>query len=397
MSAIKTRPSIPGRRSANDAPQFRDPGYSKCSKATGVPGLRPTAPRRVALRRARDTNNCLTRFLVIALLGLSVAITSRPANAEPVADFYRGKTISLYVGFPPGGGYDIYARVLAAHLGRHLPGQPAILVRNMDGGSGVRAAGYISSVTPQDGTALGMFLDGLTLGKVLGGPGDFDPIRLTWIGRIASTATVAVVWHTAPGQSVADAKTREIIVAASVPGSTSSIIPLALNDLIGTKFKVIRGFQGSPKQSLAMERGEVHAIGAMAWEAIQAGKQEWLTDNKIRILYVHGARRIAELPNDPAVVEFAQTDQARSILRLVSVGPDIGRAIAAEPRIPAERAAALRQAFTRTMADPDFVADMRKRNLDIGPLTGEALQSIVAAAVATPRELIDQVQRYSGP
>ena len=120
-----------------------------------------------------------------------------PALADAVEDFYRGKTISLYVGFPPGGGYDIYARVLASHLGRHIPGQPAILVRNMDGGSGVRAAGYISSVTPQDGTSLGMFLDGITLGKVLGGPGDFDPVKLTWIGRMTSTATVAVVWHTA--------------------------------------------------------------------------------------------------------------------------------------------------------------------------------------------------------
>src|SRR5215218_4874910 len=157
-----------------------------------------------------------------------------PALADAIEDFYRGKTISLYVGFPPAGGYDIYARVLAAHLGRHIPGHPTILVRNMDGGSGVRAAGYISSVTAQDGTSLGMFLDGITLGKVLGGPGDFDPVKLTWIGRIVSTATVAVVWHASAGQSVEDAKSKEIIVAASVPGSASSIIPTALNDLIGT-------------------------------------------------------------------------------------------------------------------------------------------------------------------
>jgi tripartite-type tricarboxylate transporter receptor subunit TctC len=321
----------------------------------------------------------------------------RPALADPVEDFYRGRTISLYVGFPPGGGYDIYARVLAAHLGRHIPGHPTILVRNMDGGSGVRAAGYMSSVTPQDGTSLGMFLDGITLGKVLGGPGDFDPVQLTWIGRIVSTATVAVVWHSSPGQSVEDAKSKEIIVAASVPGSASSIIPLALNDLIGTRFKVIRGFQGSPKQSLAMERGEVHAIGAMAWEAIQAGKQDWLTEKKIRVLYAQGARRIADLPDAPAVVEFAADDKARSILQLVSVGPEIGRSDAAEPRIPPERAAALRRAFMQTMADKDFAADMHKRSLGIEPLTGDELQSIVAAAVATPRGLVEQVKRYIGP
>lgn len=333
---------------------------------------------------------------VFGLCALAL-LAGRPALADPVADFYRGKSIDLYVGFPPGGGYDIYARVLAAHFGRHIPGQPAILVRNMDGGSGVRAAGYLSSVTSQEGTALGMFLDGITLGKVLGGPGDFDPVRLTWVGRIVSTATAAVVWHNAPARSVEDAKSKEIIVAASVPGSTSSIIPLALNDLIGTRFKIIRGFQGSPQQSLAMERGEVHAIGAIAWEAIQTGKPDWLAENKIRVLYVHGTRRIADLPDAPAVAEFAADDRARSILRLVGVGPEIGRAIAAEPRIPPERAAALRRAFMRTMADPDFIADMRKRSLGIEPLTGEELQSIVAAAVATPRALVDQVKRYTGP
>jgi hypothetical protein len=182
----------------------------------------------------------MTEIGRVLLCALTLLATG-PALADPVEDFYRGKTISLYVGFPPGGGYDIYARVLATHLGRHIPGQPAVIVRNMDGGSGVRAAGYISGVTAQDGTSLGMFLDGLTLGKVLGGPGDFDPVKLTWIGRIVSTATVAVVWHTAPAQTIDAAKSHEILVAASVPGSTSSIIPLALNDLIGTRFKVIRG------------------------------------------------------------------------------------------------------------------------------------------------------------
>jgi tripartite-type tricarboxylate transporter receptor subunit TctC len=333
----------------------------------------------------------LSRFATIGVVALS---TLASAVAEPVADFYRDKTISLYVGFPPGGGYDIYARVLAPHLARQIPGQPTIVVKNMTGGSGVRAAGYISAVTPQDGTSLGMFLDALTLGKLLGGPGDFDPVKLTWIGRIVSTATVAVVWHTAPALSVEEAKSRELIVAASVANSSSSIIPHALNSLIGTRFKVIRGFQGSPKQSLAMERGEVHAIGGIAWEAIQASKQQWLTEKKIRILYAHGARRIKGLPNDPAVVEFAVDEKSRRILGLVSVAPDIGRAIVAEPRIPPDRAAALRRAFMATMADRQFVADMRKHKLDIDPMRGEELQNFVATATATPPELVEQVKKH---
>jgi tripartite-type tricarboxylate transporter receptor subunit TctC len=319
-----------------------------------------------------------------------------PAEADAIADFYRGKTISLYVSFPTGGGYDIYGRVLAPHLARHIPGHPAIVVKNMEGGSGVKAASYITTLTPQDGTSLGLFLDTLTLGKVLGGPGDFDPVKLVWIGRIVSTATVSVVWHTAPVQSVEAAKHAEIMIAASVPSNSSSFIPAALNDLVGTRFKIIRGYHGSPPMALAMERGEVHAVGGMSWEAIQTTKLDWLAERKIRILFAQGARRIKELPDDPGLLDFATDERSRRILALLGGGPEIGRAIVAEPGIPPERAAALRRAFTATMADPDFIADMHRRRLNIEPLRGEEVQKIVEAAVATPRELVEHARRYVG-
>jgi tripartite-type tricarboxylate transporter receptor subunit TctC len=332
-------------------------------------------------------------WLCAAALGLGCV---SPAGADAVTDFYRGKTISLYVSFPPGGGYDIYARVLAPHFSRHIPGNPAIAIKNMEGGSGVKAASYISTVTPQDGTSLGLFLDTLTLGKVLGGPGEFDPLKLAWIGRIVSTATVSVVWHTSPVQSIEAAKQKEIVIAASVPSNSSSFIPTALNDLIGTKFKIIRGYHGSPPMALAMERGEVHAIGGMSWEAIQMTKPDWLAERKVRILYAQGAHRIKELPNDPGLLDFAVDEKSRKILGLLGGGPDIGRSIVAEPGIPPERAAALRKAFMATMADPEFVADMRKRNLNVEPLSGEDVQRTVEAAVATPRELVEQAKRYAG-
>ena len=280
-------------------------------------------------------------WLCAAALGLGCV---SPAGADAVTDFYRGKTISLYVSFPPGGGYDIYARVLAPHFSRHIPGNPAIAIKNMEGGSGVKAASYISTVTSQDGTSLGLFLDTLTLGKVLGGPGEFDP----------------------------------------------------LNDLVGTKFKIIRGYHGSPPMALAMERGEVHAIGGMSWEAIQMTKPDWLAERKVRVLYAQGAHRIKELPNDPGLLDFAVDEKSRKILGLLGGGPDIGRSIVAEPGIPPERAAALRKAFMATMADPEFVTDMRKRNLNVEPLSGEDVQRTVEAAVATPRELVEQARRYAG-
>lgn len=326
----------------------------------------------------------------------AVLLAQSAARAEPVADFYRGKTISLYVGFPPGGGYDLYARVFAPHFARHIPGNPQIVIKTMLGGSGIQAAGYMTNVTAQDGTSLGLFLDALTLGKVLGGHGDFDPVKLTWIGRIVSTATVSVVWHTSPVQTIEEAKKRELLMAGTVPSNTSNFIPAALNDLIGTKIKVIMGFRGSPDQALAMLRGETHSIGGMSWEAIQTNHKEWITEKKIRILYAQGAQRIKDLPNDPALLDFATDERSRRILGLLGSGPDIGRSLVAEPGIPPERAAALRQAFMATMQDPDVIAEIKRRNLTLEPVSGEEIQKMVAAYAATPKELVDQAKRYIG-
>src|SRR5260370_13826244 len=291
------------------------------------------------------------------VLACAALIAPTAVRADAVADFYHGKSINLYVSFPPGGGYDIYARMVVPYCTRHIRGNPAIVVKNMEGGSGVKAAGYITTITPQDGTSLGLFLDTLTLGKVLGGPGEFDPVKLTWIGRIVSTATVSVVWHTAPVQTIEEAKHRELLMAGTVASNTSNFIPAALNDLIGTKIKVILGFRGSPDQALAMMRGETKSLGGMSWEAIQTNHQDWLTEKKIRILYAQGAHRIADLPDDPGLLDLAVNERSRQILGLLGSGPDIGRTIVAEPGIPPDRARALRQAFMATMQDPEFVAE----------------------------------------
>jgi tripartite-type tricarboxylate transporter receptor subunit TctC len=338
----------------------------------------------------------LSAKLRLACVGAVMFAAYPSAQADPVADFYKGKTISLYVAFPPGGGYDLYARVVAPHFTRYIPGNPQIVIKNMLGGSGMRAASYMTGITAQDGTSLGLFLDALTLGKVLGGPGEFDPVKLTWIGRIVSTATVSVVWHTSPVQTIEEAKKREILMAGTVPSNTSSFIPLALNDLIGTRIKVIMGFRGSPDQALAMLRGEVNSIGGMSWEAIQTNHQDWLTEKRIKVLYAQGANRIRDLPDSPGLLDFAYDERSRSLLGLLGSGPDIGRALVAEPGIAPERAAALRKAFMATMHDPELIAEIKKRGLDLEPLSGEEVQKMVAASVATPRPLIEQAKRYIG-
>src|SRR5580692_7362247 len=340
----------------------------------------------------RSTVRRLAGACAMVIASAMVIAASAAAAADAVADFYRGKTISLYVGFPPGGGYDLYARVLAPYFTRHIPGNPSIVIKSMLGGSGMKAAGYMSTVTPQDGTALGVFIDALTLGKVLGGPGEFDPVKLVWIGRIVSTATVSVVCHTATEQTIEEAKHRELLMAGTVASNTSSFIPAALNDLIGTKIRVILGFRGSPDQALAMMRGEADSLGGMAWEAIQTNHQDWLTEKKIRVLYAQGAHRIAELPDAPGLLDLAVDERSRQILGLLGSGPDIGRSIVAEPGIPPERADALRRAFMATMQDPGFVAEIAKRHLTLEPLSGEEVQKMVAAFVATPKELVDQAK-----
>ncbi len=334
--------------------------------------------------------------LFAALLALAACASPSRAQSPAPADFYRGKQISLYVSFPPGGGYDVYARLFAPFFTRHIPGNPQILVKNMEGGSGVRAAGFISSVTPQDGLSLGLFLDTLTLGRVLGGPGDFDPNKLVWIGRMNATATVAVVWSTSKVQTIEDAKKNEIVIAGSVPSNSSSFIPTALNDLIGTKFKIILGYQGSPPMALAMERGEVDAIGGMSWEALQLEKRDWLDQKKVRILFTQGAKRYRELPDTPGLLDFATDAKSRVLLGLLGSGPDIGRAFVAEPGIPADRAAALRKAFMEAMADPEWIAEAGKRDLGLDALPGAEVQKIVAGAVATPKDVLDQARKYIG-
>jgi tripartite-type tricarboxylate transporter receptor subunit TctC len=337
----------------------------------------------------------LHQFLRLLCIGIAMSLPcGTTAIADDVADFYRDKTVSIYVGFPPGGGYDIYARVLAPYFARHIPGQPAVVVKNMTGGSGVRAAAYISNVTPQDGTSLGLFLDTTTIGKVLGGPGDFDPAKLVWIGRITSTDSVAMVWHTAPAQSIEEAKRIPITIAVTQPGASTSMIATALNDLVKTKFKIVRGYQGSPPMALAMERGEVDAMGGMSWDAVKTTKQDWLREKKAKVLYTFGARRLKDVPDAPALTELAIDGRSRAILTLLAGGADVGRSLAAEPGIPSARAAALRKALMETLQDPDLLADMRKRKLTVEPLDGAELQKLIAAAVATPPALVQQAKRY---
>lgn len=334
----------------------------------------------------------LRRAVILTLL-LAVAAPV-PAGADAVSDFYKNKTINLYVGFGPGGGYDLYARLIAAHFGKYIPGNPKFVVLNKSGGASQKAASYLANVSAQDGASLGMFLDHMTLGIVLRGKAKFSSDQFVWIGRVTPTTTVAFLWHKAPAKSVKDAIGKRITLAATRATSTSAVIPYALNEFIGTQFKPIVGYRGSAAFALAMERGETDGVGAMGWEALKVLKSDWLRDKKINFLWVTSLKRAKELPDVPAIPEFARNADDRKIFIAIASGTNIGRAVAAEPGIPKDRAAALRKAFMEMVRDPVFIADAKRRKLSVAPLDGESLQRIVADVVATPKPLLNKIRTF---
>ena len=336
---------------------------------------------------------------------------------------YPDHPITLVITSVPGGVTDVVGRALGQELTKAWGQQ--VIVENKGGAAHIIGAEAVAKAVPDGYTLLvgesGTFTVNPTLypkDKLPYDP-DKDFIPITGLVRInqalladralpvANAAELIALAKQKPGQltygtagvgsalhmnmELFDSMAGIKLVAVHYRGSTP-----ALNDLIGTKFKIVRGFPGSPPMALAMERGEVDAIGGMSWEAIQLTKQDWLIEKKAKGLYTHGAQRIKDLPQVPGLIDLAVDDKSRRILGLMGGGPDIGRSLVAEPGIPGERAAALRKAFTETMEDPEFVADMHKRNLGVEPLTGEEVQKIVATAVATPRELVEQAARYAG-
>ena len=334
------------------------------------------------------------RHLAVGLSISAVILVSSAVSGQTAEDFYKGKQISLYVGYPAGGGYDLYARLLAAHYSKHIPGHPIVTVKNMEGGNGVRAAGYMTAVTPQDGLSLGLFGQALALGKLMGGPGDFDPSKFQWVGRIMTGQAFAAAWHTSGVKTVADVKARELITATTATTNDAHFLPRALNELVKTKFKLVTGYQGSSDMLLALERGEVEAVSGIGLEIIQGSRPTWLSENKINILFTFGIGRAKDLPNVPSLVEQGEDKKSQQILTLLGGGADIGRAIAAEPMIPPERLEALRKAFSETMLDPEFVAFAEKGLLSLEPMNGDDLQRVVSSITGSTPEVIEAARKY---
>jgi tripartite-type tricarboxylate transporter receptor subunit TctC len=329
-----------------------------------------------------------TTFVATTFLALT-GLASSTVAADPVADFYRGKSISMVIATAPGGDYDLRARLVSRHIGRHIPGNPTIVPRNMPGGVGIQAMNFMANVAPKDGTSLHAIMQNMSTHQALGGPGvDFDTRKFFWIGNTTDTPNVINSWHTTGIRTVQDVMTRELVVGAPGQATNSVYYPKALNDLAGTKFKIVSGYPGGNDVNLAMERGEVGGRGSNSWASWKATKPDWLREKKIFILVQIALKRNPELADVPTMIELAKTEEDKAVMTFLSADIPISRAYVTTPGVPAERVQALRRAFDATMKDPQFIAEAAKFNMDMSPATGEESQRYSDLIANTPANVL---------
>jgi tripartite-type tricarboxylate transporter receptor subunit TctC len=334
-----------------------------------------------------------TRFATTRIAALSATLASAllasvaAAQAQSVEDFYKGKKVDIVIGFTVGGGYDAYARLVARHMGEHIPGKPTMVPRNMTGAGSRIAAAFIHGVAPKDGTAMGIADQSIPLEQALGDAGvKFDSREFNWIGNPNADNNVLSTWHTSPVKTIEDAKKIEATMGAT-GYNTSSQYPTVLNAIAGTKFKVILGYPGGNEINMAMERGEVAGRGSNAWASYKSTRPDWIKENKINILVQIGLRKAPDLPNVPLLMDVASNDLDRAAMRLLSAPTTIGRPFFAPPNVPADRVKALRAAFASMIKDKAFLEEARKLNLDIDFVPGEELQKIVADIIDAPADV----------
>jgi tripartite-type tricarboxylate transporter receptor subunit TctC len=361
---------------------------ANAARAMEISSLPARADRRL---ESTDMRFRTGRFLttVTALAGLALAA---PAHAQGAADFYRGKTINLVAGFNPGGGADTYARIIARHIGRHIPGNPTVIVRNMQGAGSVVAANHIFNVSPRDGTELGLFAGNITIDPLMGGTQHkYDARKFNWIGAPSSDSNVCLSSPKTPFKTIGDVLAREMITGTS--GTSTYDFPVVMNNVVGAKFKLVKGYAGSAALRLAMERGEIEGFCGVGYHSMRTAG---LTDGRANILVQVGLAKNPHMPNVPFIMDYAKSEQDRQIFRLVFGWLDLERPIGAPPGTPGDRIAALREGFERAMKDPALLADAEKAQVGIEPMTGAAIAGFVEEAYRTPAEVAAKAAQMLG-
>jgi tripartite-type tricarboxylate transporter receptor subunit TctC len=324
----------------------------------------------------------------------AIALLASPCRAND-GEFYKGKQITVIVSSAAGGAYDAYARLLAQVLGNHLAGHPSILVQNMPGASGLKTANYMDKTAARDGTVIAGTHSSVPSAPLTArSAANFDATKFSWIGSITSDPYIAYVWHTAPIQTLEDAKTTEVIMGGISVGSAGVDLAIAARELFGYKFKIVTGYKSSTEVKLAMERGEVHGTFANALSSIKASEPEWITEKKIRIIAQHGFKRHPELPDVPMFMDLAKKPEDRQILVFLLARQQAAKPYFGPPGVPADRLNSLRRAFDSSIRDPKFIDAAQKSGVSLDdPMTGEELADLVQQLAQTPSPVIDRVNR----
>src|SRR5689334_10739723 len=334
-----------------------------------------------------------------AMAALMAMLPVSMACAQSPADFYKGKNLEFYIGYSVGGGYDLYARVIARHLGKHIPGNPTVVPKNMEGAGSLRLANWMFRVAPKDGSVIATIGRGTGFDPILGVKGaTFDGTKFTWIGSANNEVSVCVAWNATSGiKSFQDLFTKEMTVGGTSMSADTDQFPRVLNGVLGTKMKIVSGYPGGNDVVLAMERGEVQGRCGWSWSSVMSTHKTWVDEKKMTVLAQIALRKHPELPDVPLIMDLAKTPEQKQILRLIFARQVMGRPYLAPPGVPADRAEALRKAFMDTMNDPEFKADAEKAQLEITPVDGDDLQKLVTEVYQTPPEIAKKAAEILGP
>jgi tripartite-type tricarboxylate transporter receptor subunit TctC len=334
------------------------------------------------------------RFGVLAAAMLP-AVLAVPAAGQAVGDeFYKGKQVSIVVGFGPGGGYDAYARLLGRHIGNHIPGRPSVVVQNMEGAGSVRASNFVYTNAAKDGTVIAAPNQNMPMYQILGGKAaQFQAEKLQWIGSLVGSNGLLYMWHTSPIRSLEDARKREVPLGGTGTNSDSHIFPTLINKLLGTRFKVINGYAGGSKEiHIAIERGEVEGRGGNSWASLAASNPDWIEQKKVHFIVQIGLKPepVAALKGVPLLLDLV-TDPADKQAVEVIIGPTaLGYAYWLAPEVPAARITTLRKAFDDMVKDAAFVADAAKSKMEVRAQKGEDLAAIVARSASMPKAVLER-------
>ncbi len=333
------------------------------------------------------TTRPILRKIICAVTAL-FGMTGTSPEASAQAGFYEGKTVTIVVSYAPGGGYDFYSRLLSRHLGNHIPGKPTVVVQNMPGAAGIVATNHVYAAAPKDGTVIAAVDQNIPMFQLLGGQGvRFDVAKFNWLGNIASANGLVMAWHDSGVKTIDDAKAKPVPIGTTGTNDDAYVYAKVLNATIGTRFTIVSGYNGTSAVNMAIERGEVSAMGRATYFGFLAQKPDWLRDKKVTLLVQLGFAKQPELPDVPLLIDMMPNDEARQIAALVTLPTAIGYSHWLAPEAPADRVKTLRAAYDATVKDPAFLADAAKQNLQVRPKTSTEIEALITRATSTPEAI----------